>query len=185
MRSQDSRPRTGAGRNLLHPRAGRMWENRVIAAGRPRPAGGARTSAAFCKTRLTNQEVKSLLESIERKRSAFEAALDDELKNSTIKGAGGQVNANEFFSWQPPLVSTRTWRPFEPPTRQRAGWKHDPHACAPSDGDSERRHHEDQREGAPHRAGEKAEGRRGGRGAVESRDGLSGHRSALTRSGFR
>ena len=47
--------------------------------------------------RLTDQEVKTLLEGIERKRSAFEAALDDKLKNSTIKGARGQVNVNEFF----------------------------------------------------------------------------------------
>ena len=47
--------------------------------------------------RLTDQEVKALLESIEKKRSAFEAALDDKLKNSTIKGERGEVNTNEFF----------------------------------------------------------------------------------------
>jgi hypothetical protein len=47
--------------------------------------------------RLSDEELKALLESIEKKRSAFEAALDDKLKNSTIKGARGEVNTNEFF----------------------------------------------------------------------------------------
>ncbi|HEY6615505.1 MAG TPA: hypothetical protein VIZ32_13330, partial [Vicinamibacterales bacterium] len=47
--------------------------------------------------RLTDQEVKGLLESVEKKRAAFEAALDEKLKNSTIKGARGEVNTNEFF----------------------------------------------------------------------------------------
>ena len=49
------------------------------------------------RERLTDEEVKALLESIEKKRAAFEAALDDKLKNSTIKGARGEVNTNEFF----------------------------------------------------------------------------------------
>ena len=49
------------------------------------------------KERLTDQEVKALLESVEKKRSAFEAALDEKLKNSTIKGERGEVNTNEFF----------------------------------------------------------------------------------------
>ena len=47
--------------------------------------------------RLTDQEVNALLGSIETKRSAFEAALDDKLKNSTIKGERGEVKTNEFF----------------------------------------------------------------------------------------
>jgi hypothetical protein len=47
--------------------------------------------------RLTDQEVEALLESIENKRSAFEAALDTKLKNSTIKGERGEVKTNEFF----------------------------------------------------------------------------------------
>ena len=47
--------------------------------------------------RLSDEEVKTLLEGIEKKRAAFEAALDDKLKNSTIKGARGEVNTNEFF----------------------------------------------------------------------------------------
>ena len=47
--------------------------------------------------RLTDQEVKALLESIEKKRAAFEAALDDTLKNATIKSERGEVNTNEFF----------------------------------------------------------------------------------------
>jgi hypothetical protein len=41
--------------------------------------------------------VKNLLDTIEHNRSEFEAALDDKQKNSTIKGARGEVNANEFF----------------------------------------------------------------------------------------
>ena len=49
------------------------------------------------RERLTDQEVAALLERIEKKRSAFEAALDDKLKNSTIKGERGEVNTNEFF----------------------------------------------------------------------------------------
>jgi len=52
---------------------------------------------ATAPERLTDQEVKSLLEGIEKKRSAFEAALDDKLKNSTFQGDRGQVNTNEFF----------------------------------------------------------------------------------------
>jgi hypothetical protein len=47
--------------------------------------------------RLTDQEVKSLLASIETKRSTFEGALDDKLKNSKIRGERGEVNTNEFF----------------------------------------------------------------------------------------
>ena len=49
------------------------------------------------KERLTDQEVKALLESVEKKREAFEAALDEKVKNSTIKDARGEVNTNEFF----------------------------------------------------------------------------------------
>ena len=49
------------------------------------------------RERLTDEEVKALLESVEKKREAFEAALDEKLKNSTIKGARGEVNTNEFF----------------------------------------------------------------------------------------
>ncbi len=49
------------------------------------------------RERLTDQDVKDLLESIEKKRAAFEAALDDKVKNSTIQGERGEVNTNEFF----------------------------------------------------------------------------------------
>ena len=49
------------------------------------------------RERLTDEEVKALLESVEKKRAAFEAALDEKLKNTTIKGARGEVNTNEFF----------------------------------------------------------------------------------------
>ncbi len=47
--------------------------------------------------RLTDQEIRALLGSIENKRSTFEAALDDKLKNSTIKAERGEVKTNEFF----------------------------------------------------------------------------------------
>ena len=52
---------------------------------------------ARAAVRLSDQEVKALLESIENKRSAFEASLDDTLKNSTIKTQRGEVKTNEFF----------------------------------------------------------------------------------------
>ena len=55
------------------------------------------TPRATASQRLTDQEVKTLLERIEKERSAFEAALDDKLKNSTIKGQRGEVKTNEFF----------------------------------------------------------------------------------------
>ena len=52
---------------------------------------------ARAAVRLSDQEVKALLESIENKRSAFEASLDDTLKNSTIKTQRGEIKTNEFF----------------------------------------------------------------------------------------
>jgi len=52
---------------------------------------------ATATERLADTEVKTLLESIESKRAAFEAALDEKLKNTTIKGARGEVKTNEFF----------------------------------------------------------------------------------------
>ena len=72
----------------------------------PGPVAAAQTPAikeasgplpVSANERLTDQEVKALLENIEKKRSAFEAALDSKLKNSTIKSETGQVNTNEFF----------------------------------------------------------------------------------------
>ena len=47
--------------------------------------------------RLTDQEMKKLFDTIEEDRSKFEGALDDKQKNTTIKDARGEVNANEFF----------------------------------------------------------------------------------------
>ena len=52
---------------------------------------------ATASDRLTDQEVRTLLEKIENDRSAFEGALDDKLKNSTIKAERGEINTNEFF----------------------------------------------------------------------------------------
>lgn len=54
-------------------------------------------SFARATDRLTNDEVDQLLETIENDRSGFEAALDQNLKNSVIKGPRGEVNTNEFF----------------------------------------------------------------------------------------
>src|SRR6188472_4328695 len=52
---------------------------------------------ATATERLTDQEIKALLGRIENGRAAFEAALDDKLKNSTIKGDRGEDKTNEFF----------------------------------------------------------------------------------------
>ena len=60
-------------------------------------ATGSTPPRATAPGRLTDQEVTALLESIEKKRAAFEGALDDKLKNSTIKTERGEVNANKFF----------------------------------------------------------------------------------------
>jgi len=60
-------------------------------------AGGSTLPVAIATQRLTDQEIKTLLEGIENKRSAFEAALDDKLKNSTIKAERGEVKTNQFF----------------------------------------------------------------------------------------
>ena len=53
----------------------------------------SRTPADLCVTASgtpKDQEVHALLGSIEKKRAAFEAALDEKLKNSTIKGERGE-----------------------------------------------------------------------------------------------
>jgi hypothetical protein len=54
-------------------------------------------SAALAIDRLTDKEVVDLLTKIESDRSAFEAALDVQLKNAVISGPKGEVNTNEFF----------------------------------------------------------------------------------------
>jgi len=60
-------------------------------------SGSTSRLVATATERLTDPEVKALLASIETKRAAFEAALDDKLKNSTIRSARGEVKTNEFF----------------------------------------------------------------------------------------
>jgi len=60
-------------------------------------ASGAKPPVMTATERLSDDEVKALLARIETKRSAFEAALDTKLKNSTIKGERGEVKTNEFF----------------------------------------------------------------------------------------
>ena len=71
----------------------------VLVAGPGTPGTSASTArlATAAPERLTDQEVTALLGSIENKRAAFEAALDEKLKNSTIRGERGEVNTNEFF----------------------------------------------------------------------------------------
>lgn len=64
-----------------------------------------------------DQEVKALLASIETKRSAFEAALDDRLKNSTIKAE----HVGDHAARQDGCLSNRL--------RQRADRKYQPHPC--------------------------------------------------------
>ena len=55
--------------------------------------GGAREAA----DRLNDQDLQKLLESVEQNRSKFEAALDDDLKNATLRGPRGEVKTNQFF----------------------------------------------------------------------------------------
>jgi len=55
----------------------------------PRPASAI--------DRLTDQDVKKLLETIEHNRSEFEGALDDTLKNSKIRTERGDIDTNKFF----------------------------------------------------------------------------------------
>jgi len=47
--------------------------------------------------RLNDQDVQKLLQTIEQDRSKFESALDDSVKNSTMRGPRGEVKTSEFF----------------------------------------------------------------------------------------
>ena len=60
-------------------------------------ASGSTPPLATATDRLTDQEVEALLARIANERSAFEAALDDTLKNAIISGPRGEVKTNEFF----------------------------------------------------------------------------------------
>ena len=55
------------------------------------------TPIAQATDRLTDDEVEQLLGNIESGRASFEAALDQQLKNSVIRAPRGEVNTNEFF----------------------------------------------------------------------------------------
>jgi hypothetical protein len=70
-------------------------------------------SAAMAIDRLTDKEVQELFANIEKDRSAFEAALDVQLKNAVIRGPKGEVNTNEFFDDLQDQV-TRTTERFKP-----------------------------------------------------------------------
>jgi len=47
--------------------------------------------------RLNDQDLEKLLQNIEQNRSKFEGALDDSLKNATLRGPRGEVKTNAFF----------------------------------------------------------------------------------------
>lgn len=70
-------------------------------------------SAALAIDRLTDKEVLDLLANIEKDRSAFEAALDVQLKNSILKGPKGEVDTNQFLDDLQDQV-TRTRERFTP-----------------------------------------------------------------------
>jgi hypothetical protein len=48
--------------------------------------------------RLTDKDVKSLVERIDDGRDRFEGALDDKLKNGILRGASGEVNVKNFLN---------------------------------------------------------------------------------------
>ena len=97
-----------AGTTVSDPKPATEASDKVEVAAKPGPvataeaptskdAGGPQPLLVTARERLTDQEVRALLESIEKKRSAFEAALDIELKNSIIKAERFEVKTNEFF----------------------------------------------------------------------------------------
>ena len=55
-------------------------------------------AAALSADRLTDKDVKSLVERINDGRDRFEGALDDKLKNGILRGATGEVNVKEFLN---------------------------------------------------------------------------------------
>lgn len=55
------------------------------------------TAPVIAADRLNDQDLQKLLQSIERNRSTFEAALDGDLKNATLRGPRGEVKTNEFL----------------------------------------------------------------------------------------
>ena len=54
-------------------------------------------AAAVSADRLTDKDVKSLVERLNDGRDRFEGALDDKLKNGILRGASGEVNVKEFL----------------------------------------------------------------------------------------
>jgi len=55
-------------------------------------------SAALSADRLTDRDVKSLIERINDGRDRFEGALDDNVKNGILRGANGEVNVKNFLN---------------------------------------------------------------------------------------
>lgn len=55
-------------------------------------------AAALSADRLTDKDVKSLVERIDDGRDRFEGALDDKLKNGILRGAKGEVNVKNFLN---------------------------------------------------------------------------------------
>jgi hypothetical protein len=55
------------------------------------------TAAAQSGERLTDRDVKSLLETVDNGRDKFEDTLDGKLKNSVLRGPAGEVNVGKFL----------------------------------------------------------------------------------------
>ena len=55
-------------------------------------------AAALSADRLTDKDVKSLVERLNDGRDRFEGALDDKLKNGILRGASGEVNVKDFLN---------------------------------------------------------------------------------------
>src|SRR3982751_1692459 len=54
-------------------------------------------STAFAADRLTDRDVKGLVERIDDGRDKFEGALDDKLKNSVFRGPSGEADIKRFL----------------------------------------------------------------------------------------
>jgi hypothetical protein len=55
------------------------------------------TISVLAADRLTDRDVKQLVARIEDGRDRFDDALDDRLKRSIVRGAGGEVNVSQFL----------------------------------------------------------------------------------------
>src|SRR5262245_37589814 len=58
---------------------------------------GADFTAGAVGTRLNDDEVKQLLERVHHDRDRFEDQLDGQLKRSTLRGPGGEVQVERYL----------------------------------------------------------------------------------------